>query len=126
MKNKKALDGKRTSARDWPELEAALFEWQQRMQGKKAIISGDILKAQALKFWNVLPQFADVPEPKWSNGWLDRFKGRFKIKEYVQHSEAASADINSPGAIRQIEYVQTLALEYKPRNVLNMDETGLF
>jgi hypothetical protein len=82
-KDKKELDGKRTSAGDWPELEAALFEWQQRMQGKKAILSGDILKAQASKFWNSLPQFADIPEPKWSNGWLDRFKGRFKIKEYV-------------------------------------------
>ena len=30
-KDKKALNSKRTSAGDWPDLEAALFEWQQRM-----------------------------------------------------------------------------------------------
>jgi Fission yeast centromere protein N-terminal domain len=31
-KDKKALNSKRTSAGDWPDLEAALFEWQQRIQ----------------------------------------------------------------------------------------------
>ena len=44
----KALkDKSRVFAGDWPDLEAALFEWQQRMEHKKAIITGDILKAKA-------------------------------------------------------------------------------
>jgi hypothetical protein len=37
----------RLSIRDWPELEMALFEWQQRMEQKKAIVTGEILKAKA-------------------------------------------------------------------------------
>jgi hypothetical protein len=32
---------------DWPDLEYALFKWQQRIEAKKAIITGDILKTKA-------------------------------------------------------------------------------
>ena len=53
-KDKDQLDSKRSSAGDWPELEAALFEWHQRMEEKKATITGDLLKAQAAKFWRRL------------------------------------------------------------------------
>jgi hypothetical protein len=44
-----ALQSQRSSAGEWPELEAALFEWQQRIQRRKAVITGDILKEQATK-----------------------------------------------------------------------------
>ena len=37
----------RSSIGDWPDLEYALFEWQQRMEQKKAIVTGDILKTKA-------------------------------------------------------------------------------
>jgi hypothetical protein len=126
-KDKKELEStKRSSDGDWPELEAALFEWHQGMLKSKAVITGDILKEKASKLWQALPQYEGVEEPKWSNGWLGRFKGRFKIKEYVQHGEAASAEVNLPERIQQMEDLQTLTTEYEPRNVLNMDETSLF
>ena len=96
------------------------------MQKNKAIITGDILKAQAAKFWAALPQYTDIKEPKWSNGWLGNFKTRFKIREYAQHGEAASAAVDSPEAIQQMKDLRELVAEYEPRNVLNMDETGLF
>ena len=53
------------------------------MEHKKAIITGDILKAKAKELGDALPQYDNVEQPKWSNGWLDGFKKRFKIKEYV-------------------------------------------
>lgn len=80
-------------------LEAALFEWHQGMLRCKADITGDILKEKASKLWRALPQNEGVEEPKWSNGWLGRFKGRFKIKEYVQQGEAASAEVDQPERI---------------------------
>ena len=80
---------------NWPDLEMALFEWQQRMEQQKAIITGDILKEKARQLWDALPQYDDVKMPKWSNGWLDNFKKRYKIKEYVQHGEAGSAAIDN-------------------------------
>jgi hypothetical protein len=48
QKDKQVLQGKKkNSIRDWPDLEAALFEWHQRIELKKAIITGDILKEKA-------------------------------------------------------------------------------
>jgi Tc5 transposase DNA-binding domain len=49
----------RSSTGDWPDLEMALFEWQQRMEQKKAIITGDILKEKARQLWDALPQYND-------------------------------------------------------------------
>ena len=87
------------SAGGWPDLDMALFEWQQRMEQKKAIITGDTLKEKARQLWEALPQYNDVEMPKWSNGWLDGFKKRYKIKEYVQHGEAGSAATDDPDNI---------------------------
>ena len=49
------LGSKRRVNGDYPDLEDALFYWQQQMQKKKAIITGDILRAQAHQIWNRLP-----------------------------------------------------------------------
>jgi hypothetical protein len=125
-KDKVALQARRSRAGEWKELDAALFEWQQCMQKKKAVITGEILKSQAIKFWNALPQYQGEEQPKFSNGWLHGFQRRFKIKEYINHGEAASAEIDKPEAIAQMERVRQLAAKYNPANILNMDETGLF
>jgi hypothetical protein len=109
-----------------PDLEAALYEWQQHMQKKNAVITGDILQEQAAKLWNSLPQYQNRKQPKFSNGWLGGFKNRFKIKEYVKHGEEGSAEIDKPDAVQQMETVRTLAAKYDPDNTLNMDEIGLF
>ena len=56
-KDKKALQSKHSSYSDWPNLEGALFEWQERILHKKAIITRDVLKLQATKLWNNLLQY---------------------------------------------------------------------
>lgn len=122
----KDLAARRHYKGDYPDLEAALFEWQQRMQKKNAVITQEILKAKAKEIWERLPQYNEVDSPKWSNGWIDGFKKRFKIKEYIRHGEASSADINNPQAISQMEELRALCATYDPCNIFNMDETGLF
>ena len=71
--DKKALKAVRSSTSDQPDLEGALFKQQQRMQDTDAIITRDILKAQAAKLQRSLPQYAETKEPKWLNGWLEGF-----------------------------------------------------
>lgn len=83
QKDKHMLQAQRSSIGDWPALEGALFEWQQRMQNKSAIITGEILKEKALELWKSLPQYQDLEQPKFSNGWLDGFKKRFRIRQYI-------------------------------------------
>jgi hypothetical protein len=103
----------RSSGGDWPDLDYALFEWQQYIEQKKAIITGEVLKTKARELWAALLQFNDIEEPKWSNGWLDGFKKRFKIKEYVQYREAGSAATDNPDNIVQIEELRYLCIQYK-------------
>jgi hypothetical protein len=125
-KQLQALKNKsRTSRGEWPDLEAALYKWQQHMQEVHAIITGDTLKEKAAQLWEALPQYAGQDMPKWSNGWLGRFKGRFNIKEYEQHGEAASAAVEDPDHIAQMERLRLICTEHEERNILNMDETGL-
>lgn len=57
------------------------------MERKKAVITGDILKAKAHEIRTQLPQYSQQQEPGWSNGWLDRFKKRHNIEEYKLHGE---------------------------------------
>ena len=73
----------------------------------------------------MLPQYNDIEMPKQSNRQLKRFKKRYKIKEYVQHREAGSAATDDLDNIAQIEAVRQLCKEYKLRNILSIDETGL-
>jgi hypothetical protein len=117
---------KRQAKSDWPDLEAALFEWQRRIRQKDGIITGDILKEKASTIWQRLPQYQGVQEPKWSNRWLEGFKTRHKIKQYVMHGEASSAAVNSPEIIGQMADKRLLCAQYHPRDIFNMDETGLY
>lgn len=50
-------DAKKQRAAEWPDMEQALFEWQQRQMKKEVTITGDILKGIAKTFFNKLPQY---------------------------------------------------------------------
>ena len=66
----------------WIDLEDTLFKWQQRMEQKKATVTGDILKEMAAILWEKLPHYAGQEVLKFSTGWLDGFKARHNIKKY--------------------------------------------
>lgn len=75
QKDIQELKGKsRTCTGDQPALDGALFEWQQRIELKKAIITGDILKEKAKQLQEALPQYDDIEMPEQSNGQLEGFK----------------------------------------------------
>jgi hypothetical protein len=59
------------------------------------------------------------------NKWLEGFKKRYRIKEYVQHREAGFAATDNLDNIAQIKVVQQLCKEYELCNIFNIDETGL-
>ena len=42
---------------DNPELEEALFEWQQRMQAAAILVTGDLIRAMAIKLWNTMAYY---------------------------------------------------------------------
>lgn len=86
-------DVKRQRTPAWVDLENALFEWQQRMEKKKATVTGDLWKGMASVFWDKLPQYEGQPKPKFSTGWLEGFKARHIIKKYRLYGEAGAVDM---------------------------------
>jgi Fission yeast centromere protein N-terminal domain/Tc5 transposase DNA-binding domain len=68
-----ALGSQRRSVADHPDVEGALFEWQQKIQNKRGTITGHVLKAKAHDIWVALPQKKDLTGSKWSSGWLEGF-----------------------------------------------------
>ena len=100
-----------------------LFDWQQRLERRGADITGDILCKKAAEIWPRIPEYANLKAPTFSNGWLEGFKKRHKIKRRTRHGEAGSVPALAEAEMRSI---RTLRGEYAEEDVFNMDETGLF
>lgn len=107
----------------WPELENLLFLWQQRIEERGGVTSGELLREKAQQLWSQLPQFSSLPCPEFSNGWLQKFKKRHNITKHTCYGELGSVP---EIAEEEMKALRTLAGEYNQEDVYNMDETGLF
>jgi hypothetical protein len=76
LKKKDNMSHKKRRSCKWPELEQALFTWQQAMQQRGAALAGEHLKAKANNIWSEVAVYQGQPVPSFSNGWLERFKKR--------------------------------------------------
>ena len=117
-------DQKRMRLSHWPDLEQALFEWQQRMELKHATLTNDLLIETALQFWRRLPQYQSLPEPRFSVGWLAGFKQRHGIKRQRKHGEGASVDAATVEA--ELVELRELLKDYELDDIYNMNETAIF
>ena len=77
---------------NWPDLEAALHQWQLHINRSSNTVSGLLLQEMARRFWQRLPQYQGQPMPKFSLGWLDNFKNRYNITRRKRHGEAGKVD----------------------------------
>jgi len=61
-----------------------------------------------------------------SNGWLEKFKKRNRLKEFKWHGEASSA--TSEAVKKERKWIKELIAKYgfQLKDIFNMDETGLF
>lgn len=111
----------------WPELEACLIEWQIRYDRHPDTgnTTGDLLRLKATEFWHKLSQYAGMECPKWTNGWLGRFKKRNNLKERRRHGEGASAQIDEESEA-QMEEIRKVKEKYSDDCTYNMDETGYY
>jgi hypothetical protein len=107
----------------WPILESILYEWQLQITQSGGFIDGDILLMKAAEIWKSIPQYQDLPLPRFSQGWLSRFKARHSIRYRIQHGEASSVPIS---AHEEMKSVRTLCGEFLEEDIYNMDESGLF
>ena len=104
----------------FPLVEEALVIWVDNALKASLIITDDILSTKALSFAFLLKE----DKFKGSSGWLDNFKKRHNLKQYVIHGEAASAPLKDLETMR--ENLRQILKEYSPQDIFNCDETGLF
>ncbi len=85
-------------------------------------MSGELVKESAMK---ILDRFYPRHEPfEFSNGWLEAFKSRHRIRSYRRFGESGYVDMaalaNTLPAIRDV------LDQYAWKDIYNMDGTGLF
>ena len=104
-----------------PEVDAGLNDWFSNVTSKGQKLSGPILKEKAEDLAKKLRHTNFVA----TEGWLSRWKAWYQIRYKRAHGEKGSADIKSAE-----EWTSTilpgLLEEYRPNEVYNADETGLY
>lgn len=111
-------DSKKRRESKWPDLDAALFEWQHRMLANKIAITNEHLKITAKDLFDRLPQCHDLKPPKFSSHWLKGFKARYEVKKY-------NRDGNLDGG-KELETLREKLKLYDCEDIYTVDETTLF
>ena len=116
---------KRVRQTQHPDISDMMDLWVLKAMGDGLLLTGEVLRQKWTQFADLVGVSAD-DRLELSNGWLEKFKKRNKLKEFKRHGEAASAD---PHAVdRERTRLRELLKKYgyPLRDIFNMDETGLF
>ncbi|CCU76668.1 putative jerky protein [Blumeria hordei DH14] len=97
----------RMRAPQWPILEQILFRWQETIEAKGVLVTGDIL----------------LPTSEFSVWWLQKFKLRHGISISECHGESESM---SAIAIEEMKAIQGICSLFDEEDIYNMDDTGIF
>ena len=101
-------------------IESATWEWFKRARAMSMPVSGPLVREQALR---IAARLGNT-EFKASNGWLDRFRKRHNVTFGAVCGERSSVDLTCVDTWK--EKLPSIVDGYEPRNIYNMDETGLF
>lgn len=117
------LNTSRQRQPQWPQLEDILYKWQQLLEGRGGLVTGDLLSEKAREVWSRIPEYQGKPIPEFSTGWVHRFKQRHSLSRRRVHGEASSTP---PAAFVEMAAVRGLCDGYQEEDIYNFDETGLY
>jgi Fission yeast centromere protein N-terminal domain/Tc5 transposase DNA-binding domain len=94
-KEKRLARAERLARKDgnWPDLEAALYQWQLAINRKNNQVTGLLFQEMERRLWLRMPQYRNLLIPKFSSGWFDSFKTRHSIARKKRHGEAGKIDV---------------------------------
>jgi hypothetical protein len=115
--DRRRLKGRKTGNEEINEL---CWKWFQDCTTRRVNVSGPLLQSKALKFAKDLK----VDTFKASGGWLEAFRKRHNVTGKTLCGEAADVDKNVVSGWSA--KLPELCHGYKPADIFNMDETGLF
>ena len=104
---------------DNDEINELIWRWFQDATTRRVQVSGPLIQRQALKFAADLK----VDSFRASNGWLQSFLKRKNIVFGSVNGE--SGDVDKIVVSDWKSKLSTICDEYVPRDIFNMDETGL-
>ena len=117
------LKSKRTRALAFPIVDEALANWVLQCQAKRVMVSGDIIKARAMRF-AMLSGIPDDHMPSFSKRVASLFLGTSRLQALTAHGERGS--VNSEGIPAQSDAIREHLKGVPLADIYNMDETGLF
>lgn len=112
---------KRLRSTNYDDVDAALILWFRQNYARPDIrIDGEMLLGKAGYFSS---EFGHDTAP--SDSWIDRWKKRWNIGKISKSGEAGSVDLGVVNEWRENE-MKDILRKYKPCDIYNCDETGLF
>lgn len=108
-----------------PEVTDMLDLWVLNVMANNVLLTGEVIHQK----WKKFADLVGVPEDeqlKLSNGWLSQYKVRVGLKEIKHHGEAASVASETVDSERLCLQELIKRLGYKPCDIFNADESGLF
>ena len=101
-------------------INSAMLEWFRMARTKNIPVSGPMLQAKAV----AVAEQMQLENFKVSNGWLEKFKTRYKIKGMTVSGE--SGEVREETVESRKERLPQILAGYSPEDILNLDETGKF
>ena len=114
---------KRKSVVKSPELDSMLVEWILQHQESRVILTWSLIQAKARYFSDQL-KLSEGQCPTFSDGCLEKFLSLHGLRTVEMSGESGSADIAAIEAA--LPDLRSTIKSFAPRDVFNMDETGLF
>ncbi|KAF2755526.1 hypothetical protein EJ05DRAFT_502982 [Pseudovirgaria hyperparasitica] len=105
---------------EFPELEQALYQWQQQCFADGIPVHGNTLKAKAIELYKSMPVYRDRgPIPELGVNWLNDYRKRQNLPTRTQQKGSSTNTPNRPPSISnvQLSMEDTLPL---PRNTLEL------
>uniref|UniRef100_A0A8C8SCB4 Uncharacterized protein n=1 Tax=Pelusios castaneus TaxID=367368 RepID=A0A8C8SCB4_9SAUR len=114
---------KTTKGSKFDNLDRAVFEWFKQKRAEGCPVSGPLLLEKAKWFHSEMK----IPEPfAASQGWLQCFKSRHRIRQLDIQGEKLSGDSDA-SALYVTEFKRLVeAHDLSPHQLYNADETGLY
>ena len=102
------------------EIDKAVYQWYRLGKQRQVLVTGPMLQEEALKIAEAIGNEVF----KAPNRWLEQFKYRHNLKQFVISGEAASVSIATVAG--WLERMKELTREYNKEDVWNVDESGCF
>ncbi|RPA99588.1 hypothetical protein L873DRAFT_1806459 [Choiromyces venosus 120613-1] len=113
---------RRASSVKLPWIESMLVLWVQQCEGRGIILTEEAIRAKAIRFCE-LENIPEANQPKWSHGWLSKFKTRTGLRKFRFYREASS--VNLTDFAERIDQINEACDDYSDQDRYNFDETGL-